>query len=216
MLEVTFASVQTHKFVNRGFLFGPFCPIYGFGVLSLIIFLNNLASEPILFFIGTIILTSTIEYITGFVLEKIFQIRWWDYSENKFNLNGYICLEFSMYWGIFGTLLFYFVHPKITYLVTNINPLFLNIITPIICLYFLTDFIITIHSLIKIKSIYQEIKLIQKKYVSSVDQFKQKVISKTDFKSIKKDLDVKKQQLYLKIKKYRIINTFVKIQKSFK
>ncbi len=214
ILEVTFASIQSHKFINRGFLFGPFCPIYGFGVLSLIVFLNHLVSKPILFFIGTIILTSTIEYITGFILEKIFKTHWWDYSKNKFNLNGYICLEFSIYWGVFGTLLFYFIHPKITHLVTNINPFYLNIISPVIFFYFLLDFIVTVYSLIKIKNIYQEIKLLQKKYLLSVDKLKQKIISNTDFKSIKKDFKNQNRRLYSKIKKYRIIKAFTQIQKS--
>ena len=79
--EVAFAAVAHGKFVNRGFVNGPICSIYGFGVMS-------------------VLFTSAIEYLTGWVLEKVFHDKWWDYSKRPLNIKGYVCLEFSVLWGI--------------------------------------------------------------------------------------------------------------------
>jgi len=93
-------SSITGQFVNRGFLLGPLCPIYGFGVLLVVLCLNPIKHNIVLLFFGSVFLTSLLEYVTGFILEKLFNERWWDYSDMPFNLNGYICLRFSLMWGI--------------------------------------------------------------------------------------------------------------------
>ena len=98
--EVIYTSSITGQFVNRGFLLGPLCPIYGFGVLLVVLCLNPIKHNIVLLFFGSIFLTSLLEYVTGFILEKLFNERWWDYSDMPFNLNGYICLRFSLMWGI--------------------------------------------------------------------------------------------------------------------
>lgn len=100
MAEVIFAALVLGKFVNRGFLNGPWCPIYGFGVLIVALTLKPISSSLIMLFIGSMLVTSAIELVTGFVLEKVFHQKWWDYSEDPFNLGGYICLKFSLLWGI--------------------------------------------------------------------------------------------------------------------
>ncbi len=100
MLEVIFAALVLGKFVNRGFLNGPWCPIYGFGVVVVAIALKPVSDNMIVLFIGSVIVTSAIEFVTGFVLEKVFNQRWWDYSDAPFNLCGYICLKFSLLWGV--------------------------------------------------------------------------------------------------------------------
>ena len=100
MLEVIYAALVLGKFVNRGFLNGPWCPIYGFGMVIVAITLRPLSANMIVLFIGSVIVTSAIEFVTGFVLEKVFHQKWWDYTNEPFNLGGYICLKFSLIWGI--------------------------------------------------------------------------------------------------------------------
>lgn len=99
MLEVIFATLVLGKFVNRGFLNGPWCPIYGFGVLVVALTLKPISNDLLLLFIGSVFVTSAIEFVTGFVLEKVFNQKWWDYSDAPFNIGGYICLKFSLLWG---------------------------------------------------------------------------------------------------------------------
>lgn len=100
MLEVIFAALVLGKFVNRGFLNGPWCPIYGFGVLVVALTLKPISNDLLLLFIGSVFVTSAIEFVTGFVLEKVFNQKWWDYSDAPFNIGGYICLKFSLLWGV--------------------------------------------------------------------------------------------------------------------
>ena len=94
--EVIYAAIIDGKFVNRGFLNGPICPIYGFGVLFVLTLLEPIRENFLFLFIGSVILTSVLEFITGFLLEKVFKMKWWDYSNERFNIHGYICLKFSI------------------------------------------------------------------------------------------------------------------------
>lgn len=116
--EVVFAAFKHRKFVNRGFLNGPVCPIYGFGVVFVVLALTPLKFNGVLLFICSVILTSALEFITGFLMEKIFHQKWWDYSERKFNIKGYICLEFSIVWGLACVVIMYFIHPLFDKLVS--------------------------------------------------------------------------------------------------
>ena len=111
--EVVYAAVTTGEFVNRGFLNGPLCPIYGFGVIGVVYALRPVADQFFLLFIGSVLLTSALEWLTGFVLEKLFQNKWWDYSDKPFNLNGYICLAFSILWGLACVFVIRIVHPTV-------------------------------------------------------------------------------------------------------
>ena len=111
--EVAFAAVDTGKFVNRGFLNGPVCPIYGFGVLTVLAVLSPLKDNILFLFAGSVILTSVLEWLTGWILEKLFHQKWWDYSDLPFNINGYICLKFSLMWGFACLLVIKVIHPVI-------------------------------------------------------------------------------------------------------
>jgi uncharacterized membrane protein len=112
-LEVCYHAIETGKWANRGFLNGALCPIYGIGVVAILYLLEPLSEFGPLLFVGGVILCSAIELITGYVMEKIFHQRWWDYSNERFNLKGYICLKFSLYWGIGVVFIVKLVHPTI-------------------------------------------------------------------------------------------------------
>lgn len=109
--EVAIYLVTEHRFVNRGILFGPWLPIYGFGGIFLICLLHNLKERPVLIFLLSSLVCSVLEYLTGFLLEALWNVKWWDYSEHVLNLHGRICLLCSIGFGIGGLLLFYCILP---------------------------------------------------------------------------------------------------------
>lgn len=111
--EVSYAALDLGKFVNRGFLNGPYCPIYGVGVLIVIGVLTPLKENLLLLFAGSFFLTSVLEYVTGWVLEQVFHNKWWDYSDFPFNIKGYVCLKFSVLWGLACSFIMLVLHPVI-------------------------------------------------------------------------------------------------------
>ena len=152
-IESIYASWIDARLVNRGFLNGPVCPIYGFGALILIIVLRPVMDNILLLFIGAVILTSVLEYITSLALEKAFKHKWWDYSSRFFNVQGRICLVFSLYWGMFSILMLKILHPQVVDWVAQI-PINYGIIgLLILLLYFLGDFILSLSSLIDLNAL---------------------------------------------------------------
>ena len=116
-MEIGCKYVQFGKFINRGFLNGPYCPIYGSGAVLVILVLGKLTNPFLLFFAGAL-LTCSLEYLTSFVMEKLFHARWWDYSKRKFNINGRVCLIGAVVFGAFSTVLVLWIHPLVTKLTT--------------------------------------------------------------------------------------------------
>lgn len=109
--EVALSALRKRKFINRGFVSSPFCPIYGIGAVSFAVFLPELSENLFFLFLGGFILASFIEFAAGALLEKIFRKKWWDYSKIRFNFEGYVCLRYSLLWGVFAVLLVLFVNP---------------------------------------------------------------------------------------------------------
>lgn len=105
VMETIKVSIAEKRFVNRGFLFGPYCPIYGFGALTLYLLLDGLTNRPIIYFMAAFFIAAVLEYVTNYVQEKKYHARWWDYSNKPFNVNGRICLENLIYFAGFGTLI---------------------------------------------------------------------------------------------------------------
>lgn len=110
-VEVAYAAVKERRFVNRGFLSGPICPIYGVGVCAVIYFLRPFTTNLLALYITSVVIVTVLEWLTGFLLEKLFHNKWWDYSEMPLNLNGYVCLLFSMIWGVFCVVIVRFMNP---------------------------------------------------------------------------------------------------------
>ena len=118
--EVSYAALKSGRFVNRGFLNGPVCPVYGCGAVLVLWVLEPLRGNLLLLFLGSVALTSLLEWLTGFVLEWLFHQRWWDYSQEPFNLNGYICLRFSIAWGLACLFVVKLVHPSVLWCIRTI------------------------------------------------------------------------------------------------
>ena len=122
-VEVVYAAATTGQLVNRGFLNGPVCPIYGFGMILVLFFLTPLEDDLLLLYLGGVILPSALELVGGWALYKLYRTRWWDYTDKPFNIGGYVCLEFSLMWGVGAMVMVKAIHPTIAALVNLIPPL---------------------------------------------------------------------------------------------
>ena len=118
--ESGFVSLLEHRWVNRGFVHGPVLPIYGFGALAILLFALPAAHSPLLTFLMGMLGATLLEYVTGYLMERIFHRRYWDYSMYRWNLNGYICLSASLCWGAFSLILVRLVHPVVSGLVQKL------------------------------------------------------------------------------------------------
>ena len=161
-LEVVYATVVKGVFVNRGFLNGPICPIYGLGAIIVIMALSPLKNNVFILFIGSVILTSMLEYDTGYILEKVFHEKWWDYSEAPFNLHGYVCLKFSLLWGVACVFVIDIIHPMISGVV-NLVPNIAEII--FLCVSFTAfavDIGLTVATILRLKKHIAKIEELEK------------------------------------------------------
>ena len=113
IVETFHCFFLTKKFVNRGFLIGPYCPIYGIGCICIIELLRKYLGDPLVLFILSALICSIDEYVISYIMEKLFKNRWWDYSDKKFNINGRICLQNSIIFGFLAFLVVYIVNPPI-------------------------------------------------------------------------------------------------------
>ena len=122
-VEVIFHAANKGIFINRGFLIGPICPIYGYGLVAVILALTPIKDNVFLVYIGSVIICSVFELIVGWASEKFMHTRLWDYTDNAFNIGGYVCLEFSLMWGLGAMVMVKVIHPTIAALVNIIPPL---------------------------------------------------------------------------------------------
>ena len=109
--ETCYVSVKSGKFVNRGIINGPLCTIYGFGAVSVYVILKPFSDNLLYLYLGGVVVATALEYVTAVLMESIFHTSWWDYSDNKFNFQGRICLGASLGWGAFTVILFKVLHP---------------------------------------------------------------------------------------------------------
>ncbi len=151
LMEVLLILIKNKKFVNRGFLIGPYCPIYGYGVIGILLLIGQNSKDILAVFLKSILICSVLEYLTSYLMEKLFKARWWDYSDKKFNINGRICLETMVPFGILGTVCFYILNPLFIKIISLINPIIRNIIGIILLVIYITDNIVSFNIMNKIK-----------------------------------------------------------------
>lgn len=141
--EVTLQLIQKHKLADRGFLIGPYCPIYGCGAILITLCLTPFNEHPIGLFILAMVLCGSLEYATSFIMEKAFNARWWDYSNMRFNINGRICLETLVPFGIAGLLIIYVFNPFLISMIGLMGENVLNITSIAILVIFVADVIVS-------------------------------------------------------------------------
>lgn len=206
-IEMIYCRICQGKWVDRGFLFGPYCPIYGFGAIILITSLQPFSNSPILLFVLSLVLTTVLEYITSYVMEKIFNAKWWDYSHLPLNINGRVCLLNSIEFAILSLFLIYLIHPKVIALVNMIPLNYLTIIANLFLVVFAIDITSTVLSLINLKE-----KLL---YLQKIgEQIKEKTNNKMQNSTIIKQLEELKLEMINKkdILQNRLIKAFPNIE----
>ena len=212
IMESIFRSIGERKLINTGFLKGPFCPIYGIGAIIMLVFLRNFSDNLIVLFIASMIVFTIWEYIVGVLLEKLFHTKYWDYSNNKFNFQGRICLMNSIFWGILGIVLTKYIHPFIESIVVKIDTKLLIFIYTIIAIVMLVD---TITSVIKIKNIKSTLEKIE----NLNKEIKEKLKEITEEGKIKKDKEEKSDileniQIIIEKLKYKRNKTLMRLYKN--
>ena len=151
-MEVCVSLIKLKRFVNRGFLIGPYCPIYGCGAILITFLLRKYLNDPFTLFIMAILLCGVLEYLTSYGMEKIFHLRWWDYSKKKFNLNGRVCLDTIIPFGVLGMMIMYITNPFFLGQFSLLSSEALNTIFYTLLSIFVVDNIVSLIAIIDIKS----------------------------------------------------------------
>ena len=183
-MESVGGILNVKKFVNRGFLIGPYCPIYGVGVICLTILLKKYKDDIIALFFLSMIVCAVLEYFTSYIMEKIFNARWWNYGNKKFNINGRICLETTIPFGLCGCLFLLVLNPFFIKYINLIPDLALHILCSIIAIGMFIDFIISSSIIINFKVETKEVK-------DNTDEISSRVKDVTDEISEKIKLDTR-------------------------
>lgn len=153
LMESTFVSLRKHRWINRGFLNGPICPIYGFGAVLVIAVLMPLKYNWAFVFFGGLLLDSALEYMTSLGMELVFKNRWWDYSSQPFNLQGRICLKISLGWGVLSLVLVYLLAPASDWLIRQIPLVAVPWLSLTLFILLLADFILSVIAAINLNKI---------------------------------------------------------------
>ena len=227
-LESIYKTILLKTPTNSGFLYGPFCPMYGLGaimMLALCSFTNNI----LVLFLIAFIFFSIWEYIVAVILEKLFKTKYWDYSSLKFNFQGRVCLKNSIYWGILGVLLVLVIQPVLRNIVENVPHDVIIFVEIILCFAILVDAIITVYRIMfidkKIRQVFEISDKIKEKLAElktetmhaveqqNVQKLTNKFKNKDNVKEINEIIeDLKTKQAILKIKIYKRI---IRLKKAF-
>lgn len=170
-LEVIGRLIEDKRFINRGFLIGPYCPIYGYGAILITLLLKKYTEDPLALFIMAILICGILEYATSYFMEKIFKARWWDYSRRKFNINGRICLETIIPFGILGLLIMYITNPFLIGKLQLLSKTWLNVLFWGLLIIYITD---TIISTVIISYIKKALKFVSEK-VDTTEELTKKI-----------------------------------------
>ena len=153
--ESTICSIGQRKLINRGFLNGPYCPIYGTGAVLVLLVLGRIQNPVLLFFAGAV-LTCSLEYLTSWLMEKLFHARWWDYSKRKFNIGGRVCLIGAIVFGAFSVVLILVLHPWVKSLTDRLTDTALTWICAILLVGIVSDLIVTVKGLLGTHAVFAE------------------------------------------------------------
>ena len=211
IMEVIVKFVEKKRFINRGFLIGPLCPIYGYGAILILLLLLPYKRSVILLFFMAILICSFLEYMTSFVMEKLFKTRWWDYSDVKYNINGRICLNTMLPFGVLGVVVFFIVNPFIKYLLSFISYDILKIVAILLFAMYLIDNIITFFIINKYrdsitnieKDSTEEIVKIREKFMKKGFLYSRLIKAFPTMKSTKERLVALRNRINRELYKYR-------------
>ena len=194
VLECIFCSIIDKKLVlHRGFLIGPYLPIYGKGALCIILLLNKYLEDPFALFIMASLIATVLEYFASYFMEKIFKARWWDYSEKKFNLNGRVCLTNTVLFGLGGLIVMYVINPFLTGILDGFSKTTIIVLGLIFFTIYAVDTIISFTTIYKLRSSSTSLKKDSTEEIS--EQVRETILKNSYFKK-------------------RLLNAFPRIEKS--
>ncbi|MCD8326112.1 MAG: putative ABC transporter permease, partial [Lachnospiraceae bacterium] len=176
VFESTYVSLKSRHFVNRGFMHGPFLPLYGTGAIMMLVVSRPFADNILLTYIAGCIGATVLEYVTGAMMEAMFKVRYWDYSDKRFNIKGYICLGSTLAWGVLTILMTRVVHTQVESLVISIPAQTLSMLVFALTVYIVIDLVLSFKDafalrdvLVKLEKVRQEAAQWQEKLAEAVD-----------------------------------------------
>ena len=200
IMESIVRSISEKKLINTGFLKGPYCPIYGIGAINMFSFLESFKNSVIVLFIISFIVLTLWEYLVGVLLEKTFHTKYWDYSDQKFNIQGRVCLTNSICWGVLGVVFVKYIHPFMQGLIAKIDPRIVSFIITIVSIVFIVDLISTVIKVKNIKTTLEKVEELNKEIKAKLKEIKNISINKEIKKTKNKD---NLQDIIEKLKKKR-------------
>ena len=227
MIEVSYHAVTLGKIINRGFLNGPVCPVYGCGVLMVLSVLYIIGkifgidtdvanSNVLLLFVVGIVFATLVELLAGFALDRLFHTRWWNYNDRKYNLNGYICLEFSIIWGLAIAFVLRVIQPGIADLVALIPRAVGIALLTVMYAVFVADIIVTVLTILKFNKELERMAEIQKAILALGDNMSEIIGNgtimavdkidrdKQEYQDLKADFDAKMEHIRKHMMYYRL------------
>lgn len=173
--ESLYCSLAKGKFVNRGFLTGPMCPIYGTGAVVFMVALTPFSEKWYLVLLIGMILADTVEYITSFLMEKLFHARWWDYSNKFLNINGRICFRHTCYWGLTSLVYIYLFQPFYLSIYLRVPEKIRYIVLGVIFFLFILDLINAVKNAIDVRKFMNKLHALSESASAAKEEFKEKL-----------------------------------------
>ncbi|HCX64082.1 MAG TPA: hypothetical protein DHN33_02575 [Eubacteriaceae bacterium] len=212
LLEVMYAYYREKRFVNRGFLYGPMCPIYGTGTVLMLWIFDFLRANEIFNFYESMIgvfffgffFASLMELIVGMVLEKMFKTRWWDYSDRKFNIKGYIALQFSALWGVGSLVILFLINPVIEGIWLTHRQMLSNVVF-VLSIYLIVDFAFTVKAMVDYRVVIDRMQRISRdlsgRILANIEEIERRgLLIRKDWKDrveeLKQDMEEQKEDFH--------------------
>lgn len=211
-MESLYISVLQRKIINTGFLHGPFCPIYGFGAVVLYVLLINLKGNIIAIFCTGFLVLSLWEYFVGFLLEKLFKTKYWDYSKNKFNINGRVCLLNSIYWGLLSVFFIEIWNPIVEIQIQKIPQYLLLYIDSVLIIYIIADMVSSSIKIINLPKRVDRIKSLRASVKEKLEELKK---ATTEKQKVALQNVIDELKLKQKINKMKVERQVSKLKKAF-
>lgn len=209
LMEGIYCSILSKKIINRGFLNGPICPVYGFGALLVIYLLSQFKGNILTLFVIGVVVTSIVEYLTSIILEMAFQTRWWDYSRHKFNLHGRVYLLNSLLFGLMAVALVEVVHVKVINIIGYIPSSIRIILVLIIITLLVVDIVTTLMAMVNLNNklrnfseMESELNTMNIKFIKLDDNEWKRVINKLTFQKKPQHIIDKVIELESKLKNH--------------
>lgn len=211
-MESLYISVLQRKLINTGFLHGPFCPIYGFGAVVLYVLLSPLKGNVLAIFCTGFFVLSLWEYFVGFLLEKLFKTKYWDYSKNRFNINGRVCLLNSIYWGLLSIFFIEIWNPIVEIQIQKIPQYILLYIDTVLIIYIMADMVSSSVRIINLPKRIERIKSLRIKLKEKLKELKK---ATTEKQKVALQNVIDELKLKQKINKMKVERQVSKLKRAF-